>query len=127
MLPLDLRHFRVGEFHNPDLIDGNAARYLDEVRHRYGFPLVVTDDARTPEEHPSGGSATSLHYVGRAFDLRWIMPATNLAKFVESAVDVAREWDVEYELELVNSQKDRHVHIGLQLPGHQSELIVAAD
>ena len=127
MLPPDLRHFRVSEFKNPDLVDGNAARFLDEVRHRYGFPLFITDDARHKDDAPKGSSATSLHYQGRAFDLSWIAPAQKLARFVESVITVSGEWGVDYELELVNSLKDRHVHLGLQLPGHPSEVIVAAD
>jgi hypothetical protein len=127
MLPIDLQHFRVGEFRHPDLVDPEAARFLDDVRDRYGSPVYITDDARMPEDHPAGGSPSSLHYAGRAFDLKWIQPATQLARFVESVIVVAGERGCDYELELVNSLKDRHVHLGLQRPGHPSELIVASD
>lgn len=126
MLP-PLRHFSPKEFKNPDRIDPDAAKFLDEVRERFGFLLIVTDDARLPGDHPSGASPTSLHYVGRAFDLRWIQPAVRLARFVESVITVAGEWGVDYELELVNSTKDQHIHLGLQRPGVASELIVAGD
>lgn len=127
MLPPDLRHFKPAEFQHPDLIDGDAAHFLDEVRHRYGFPIFVTDDARLPNESPSGSVGTSLHYAGRAFDLHWIAPAHRLAHFVECVMEVAKESGLHYELELVNSLKDRHVHLGLQKPGVWSEVIVAAD
>lgn len=126
MLPV-LRHFAPGEFRWPDLVNHDAAKFLDEVRHRYGQPLYITDDARLTTDAPSGASKTSLHYTGRAFDLHWISPAHRLAHFMESVVEVSREWGVHYELELVNSLKDRHVHLGLQKPGVWSELIVAAD
>ena len=127
MLPPDLIHFRRSEFHNPDLVDADAARLLDGVRHRYGFPLFVTDDARLPGEAPPGASATSLHYAGRAFDLKWIQPAWKLAHFVESVIHESAERGVNYELEIVNSLNDRHVHLALQQPGVESELIVASD
>lgn len=127
MIPPDLRHFKRGEFEHPDMVDADAAKFLDEVRHRYGSPLYITDDARLPDEAPGGSVGTSLHYTGRAFDLHWITPAHRLAHFVESVVEVAKEWGIHYELELVNSLKDRHVHLGLQKPGVWSEVIVASD
>lgn len=127
MLPPDLQFFKREEFHHPDMVDGEAARFLDEVRRRYGFPLYVTDDARLPEDHPAGGSPSSLHYAGRAFDLKWIQSAPLLFHFVDVVIHLAAERKVNVELELVNSLKDRHVHLGLQKPGHESELIVAAD
>lgn len=127
MLPVDLRWFRTSEFRHPDLVDGESARFLDQVRHEFGFPLYITDDARMPEDHPAGGSPSSLHYAGRAFDLRWIQPATHLYHFVDVAMRVAAERRVNIELELVNSLKDRHVHLGVQKPGHESELLVQSD
>lgn len=126
MLPA-MRHFAPAEFHHPDLVDADAARYLDAVRDRYGQPLFITDDARLPTEAPSGSVASSLHYLGRAFDLHWISPGSRLARFMESVVAVAGEWGVDYELGFVNSLKDRHVHLGLQKPGIPSEVYVAAD
>lgn len=122
-----LAHFAPGEFRHPELIDADAAYYLDAVRHRFGFPLYVTDDAREPSDHPAGGSPSSLHYAGRAFDLQWIQPATKLFHFVKCAMQIAAERKVCIELELVNSLKDRHVHLGVQKPGVEDELIVAAD
>lgn len=127
MIPPDLRYFKRSEFRQPDLVDNDAARYLDEVRHRYGFPLYLTDDARLPDQAPPGASKTSLHYDGRAFDLKWIQPAHRLYHFVQCAMEAAAERGVRIELELVNSLKDRHIHIGLQRPGVENELIVAAD
>lgn len=127
MLPLDLKFFSREEFRHPDLIDGEAARFLDETRQRFGFPLHVTDDARMPEDHPSGSSPSSLHYAGRAFDLRWIPSAVLLFHFVDTVIHLAAERGVSLELELVNSSRDRHIHLGLQKLGHASELLVSAD
>lgn len=127
-MPLpELRWFRPAEFRHPDAVDADAVRYLDQVRHEYGFPLYITDDARMPEDRPPGSSPSSLHYAGRAFDLKWIQPATKLYHFVDVAMRVAAERRLNIELELVNSLKDRHVHLGVQKPGHESELIVAAE
>lgn len=123
----ELRWFRPAEFRNRPLVDAEAARYLDEVRHRYGFPLYITSDARLATDAPPGSSKTSLHYTGRAFDLKWIAPAHRLFHFVACCIEVAAEWGVRIELELVNSLRDRHIHIGLQPPGKEHELIVAAD
>lgn len=122
-----LRYFRPAEFQHAELVDADAATYLDEVRHRYGFPLYVTDDARVVGDRPPGSSPSSLHYQGRAFDLRWIQPGHRLYHFTKCAMEVAAERRVCIELELVNSLTDRHIHIGLQKPGVENELIVAGD
>lgn len=122
-----LRYFAPPEFKHPGLVDDVAARYLDEVRHRYGFPLVITDDARLPGEAPPGASTTSLHYDGRAFDLRWPGSATKLFHFVECAISTANERGLRIELELVNGLTDKHIHLGVQRPGVENELIVAVD
>lgn len=127
MLPAELRYFTRAEFRNPDLVDNDAALFLDELRHRHGFPLHLTDDAREPDAAPPGSSKSSMHYRGRAFDLKWIQPAHRLYNFVECAMQLARERGVHIELEIVNSLRDRHVHIALQPPGVWDELIVAAD
>lgn len=123
----ELRYFRPTEFRHAAQVDPAAARFLDETRHRCGFPLYVTDDARMPEDRPPGSSPSSLHYAGRAFDLRWIQPATKLFHFVDVVIHLAAERGENVELELVNSLRDRHVHLGLQKPGVESELIVASD
>jgi hypothetical protein len=39
----------------------------------------------------------------------------------------AADWGVCVELELVNGKSDQHIHLGLQRPGVENELIVAAD
>lgn len=122
-----LVYFSPAEFRHPALVDSEAAYFLDDVRRQFGFPLYVTDDARMPEDRPPGSSPSSLHYAGRAFDLKWIQPATKLFHFVDVAMRVAAERQLNIELELVNSLKDRHVHLGVQKPGHESELIVASD
>ncbi|HSE45225.1 MAG TPA: hypothetical protein VLA89_07835 [Gemmatimonadales bacterium] len=123
----ELRYFKPSEFRHGPLVDAQCALYLDQVRHECGFPLYVIDDARMPEDRPPGSSPSSLHYAGRAFDLKWIQPATKLYHFVDVAMRVAAERRLNIELELVNSLKDRHVHLGVQKFGVESELIVASD
>jgi len=45
-----LEHFAPGEFDHPELMDGAFLKDLDTLRMRCGFPLKVTDDARTEED-----------------------------------------------------------------------------
>lgn len=128
-----LAHFAVTEFKHPDLVDYSAATFLDQLRDAYGGPLVLTSDARTPAENAaaSGSSATSLHLLGRAFDLRWPGNEEQAWKFL-AAFMRALGWtppatERAVELELVNSAKDKHVHFGLYPTARPSRLIVAAD
>jgi hypothetical protein len=116
------------EFRHPELVDDAAAVFLDDLRDLYGDPLVITSDARTLEENDaaSGSSATSLHLVGRAFDLQWIVDPEALWRFVDAVFVTAGERAV--ELELVNSARDKHIHVGLYPNGgHRSRLLIRAD
>lgn len=128
MIQTTLRHFAPAEFRHPDLVDNAAAVWLDDVRDLYGFPLTLTSDARTAEENAaaSGSSPTSLHLLGRAFDLQWIADPSHLWSFVEAVYLATGERAV--ELELVNGPTDRHIHMGL-FPddGHTSRLLIRAD
>lgn len=122
-----LQFFQASEFRHPEYVDTGAALYLDDVRRQFGYPLYVTDDARLVGDRPPGSSPSSLHFAGRAFDLKWIQPAERLYHFVDCAMRVAAERRINIELELVNSLQDRHIHLGVQRPGVESELIIAAD
>lgn len=128
MIQGTLRHFALTEFRHAELIDNAAAVFLDDVRELFGLPLTLTSDARTPEENAaaSGSSPTSLHLLGRAFDLQWIADPGHLWRFVEAVYLAAGERAV--ELELVNGSTDRHIHVGLYPDdGHVSRLLVRAD
>ena len=121
-----IRHFRETEFRHLDLVNQEALFFLDEVRTLYGKPLILTDDARTPDERPSGYSPTSLHYKGRAFDLRWNFMPADVFRLVSAAMKAAR--DRPAEIELVKGVSDRHVHLGLfDDPAHPSTLVIATD
>ncbi len=123
-----LRHFAYSEWKHPELVDSTAAVWLDGIRTHCGFPLVLTSDARTPEENAaaSGSSPTSLHLLGRAFDLQWVDDPERLWRLVDAVYLVSGERAV--ELELVNSAQDRHVHLGLYPDdGHRSRLLIRAD
>lgn len=128
MLPNDLVHFTASEFKHPELMESTFCYFLDAVRTRYGAPLVITSDGRTPEENAvaSGSSPTSLHLLGRAVDLRWMDDAVARWGFVNAVFDTAKSVGASIELELVNGPADRHMHVGV-FPDHRpSRLLVEA-
>lgn len=122
-----LTYFAYNEWRHPELVDFEAAKFLDAVRSLCGFALVLTSDARTPEENAaaSGSSPTSWHLSGRAFDLRYPGSAERVWLFVAAVVRVAGERPV--ELELVNSAQDKHLHLAVLPAGRQSRIVVRAD
>jgi len=122
-----LRWFRPREFRHPELVEAEAAHFLDAVRETYGAPLVLTSDARTPEENAAarGSSPTSLHLQGRAFDLQWIPDPEALWRLVDAVYLVAGRNPI--ELELVNSVTDKHIHLGCLASGRVSRLLIRAD
>ena len=122
-----MRWFRPREFRHPELVEAEAAHFLDAVRETYGAPLVLTSDARTPEENAAarGSSPTSLHLQGRAFDLQWIPDPEALWRLVDAVYLVAGRNPI--ELELVNSVTDKHIHLGCLASGRVSRLLIRAD
>ena len=120
----DLSHFALSEFKHPELVDLDAATMLNEVRDRYGKPLVLTSDARTPAENAAlpGSSPTSLHLQGRAFDLQWLPDAPDRWKFVCAVVGVQRLYGYQPELEFVLSGPQQHVHLGWYKGAHPGQL-----
>jgi len=120
-----LRYFRPTEFKHVDLVDYSAAMWLDSIRGVYGKPLFLTSDARTPTENEaaSGSSPTSLHLLGRAFDLRLPSTPEDLWAFVV-AVYRCSQWR-SVEVELVSGPQDHHVHIGLYPNDRPSRLELA--
>lgn len=122
-----LRHFALSEFHHPELVENEAAVWLDDIRDAANIPLVLTSDARTAAENAaaSGSSPTSLHLTGRAFDLRYPKNPEEVWKLVDAVYLASGERPV--ELELVHSANDQHVHIALLPTGKVSRLIVRAD
>lgn len=128
-----LRHFTAAEFHHPDLVDNQAAVFLDQLREAYGAPLTLTSDARTPVENAAarGSSPTSLHLLGRAFDLRWPGNEAQAWAFLR-AFFLALGWkppeaEKSVELELVHGPTDKHIHFGIFPDARPSRLIVAAE
>ncbi len=122
-----LRYFQPAEFKHYDRCDPTALAFLDDVRERCGFPLIVTDDARLPTDAPPGSSPSSLHYLGRAFDLRWPKDREQVWRFVAAVVKQQEVSGLGVELELVNGPTDRHLHIGVFADARPSRCIVAAD
>jgi hypothetical protein len=122
-----LRWFAPSEFRHPELVQDVAAVWLDDIREYADFPLVLTSDARTAEENAaaSGSSPTSLHLLGRAFDLQYPATAEHVWRLVEAVFVISGSRPV--ELELVHSATDQHVHLGLLVEERESRLIVRAD
>jgi len=120
-----LRWFAPAEFHHPELVNYQAASWLDSIRGVYGKPLVLTSDARTADENAaaSGSSPPSLHLLGRAFDLRLPSSPEDLWAFVV-AVYRCSQWR-SVEVELVSGPNDKHVHIGLYPADRPSRLELA--
>lgn len=48
---VELLHFSSTEFRHPELMRRGFLIIINEWRERCGFPIPVTNDARTPEEH----------------------------------------------------------------------------
>lgn len=74
---MDLRHFSLHEFESPDApgsgkeMDEDFLRKLDEIRHVYGNPLIVTSGYRTNQRNEKvGGVEDSAHTKGLAADLQ---------------------------------------------------------
>lgn len=133
MITTTLKHFALTEFHHPELVDNQAAVFLDGLREAFGSALTLTSDARTHEENAAarGSSPTSLHLLGRAFDIRWPGNEEQMWRFLE-AFFLTLGWTPPadpraVELELVHSATDSHVHFALYPHARPSRLIVAAD
>lgn len=77
-------HFRRAEFRCKcgrcgfDTVDAQLLKVLDQVRLRFGAPVVITSGCRCPEHNARvGGSKGSQHLYGRAADfvVRGVEPA----------------------------------------------------
>lgn len=122
-----LRYFSAGEFRNLPLVDYEAARWLDDIRHAYAHVITVTGDARLAGNVPPGGSLTSLHYLGRAFDLRFPETPELCDELDRATVRVSGERPIEREW--VHGLSDAHFHIALYPEGtpRRSRLLIRAD
>ena len=72
---MNFRHFKLEEFAcrhcGKNLIDAVFVDELDELRHRLGFPLVITSGYRCPEHNArvSSTGRAGPHTTGRAADI----------------------------------------------------------
>jgi uncharacterized protein YcbK (DUF882 family) len=127
-LTAPLRWFRRDEFRNPQLVEQDAAEFLDEVRHAYGKPLVLYSDGRSPDWNKVvGGKPNSLHVLGRAFDFALPQEREDLWALVRAVIHVQEVKGLGVELELVNGPDDKHVHLGIFHDTRPSRLILALD
>lgn len=126
--PTDLRHFAAAEFRFPDVMDVGFLRWLDRVRERSQVPMVITDDARPAGVMPEGASRTSLHFRGRAVDIRsrdWT--AAQKWRLAAAIVYLAPEAPGKVEWEQVYSTADQHWHLGVDERAVNHELIEKDD
>ena len=119
-----MKHFQPREFKRLDLMDASFLRFLDAVRERANIAFRLTSDARTDGENERvGGSSTSLHLYGRAVDF---VPASwdreTLWRVVKAVMDESANHSV--ELELVQSPRDHHIHLGLFVDKRLSRLVL---
>lgn len=136
-----MRHFRESEFNAYDKMDKTFLEFLDQVRHLANVPFYLTSDYRTPEHNRAvGGHETSLHTQGCAVD--FTTPASrdrDSQAFYSELFDIVwAVYDVhdrggggwrKVQLELVKSDRDWHLHLGLFKEGWagDSKLIVSTD
>jgi hypothetical protein len=120
--------FRREEFRYPDQVNQRALDLLLLVRQTYGRPLIVTGDWRPPGYVPPGGSASSLHFRGQAFDCRSrdLSPEDRyrLTRAVVKVGDTLLAAERGIELEWVLTGPAEHVHIGFFLDGRPDRLIL---
>lgn len=126
-----LDYFAESEFRHPELMDHDFLRWLNRVRWHAGIPFHLTSDARTPEHNARvGGSPHSLHLQGRAVDFV-VRPWTvgNLWRVVEAVMlrPPTGTNGAGVELELVQSERDKHIHLGWYPDDRPSRLILALD
>ena len=122
--PPDLRHFQRAEFHHPDEMDVAFLRWLDRVREESGVLMTITDDFRPADTMPEGASTTSLHFRGRAVDIRsrdWSV--TEKWDLMRAVMTLADEAPGKVELEQVYSPTDKHWHIGVNDRGVNHHLL----
>ena len=128
MFPV-LKHFSSGEFNHPELMLVPFLYWLDLVRDRAKVAMVITDDARLAGDVPSGGSATSLHYRGRAVDVRsrnW--SSSDKWRVAEAVMFYSNQAPGKIELELVyDADGDKHWHIGVDELAKSHQLLESDD
>lgn len=128
MLPFpSLKHFSINELRHPELVDNAFWIWLDAARDASATPWRITSDARTPEENAraSGSSATSLHLTGRAVDFTVKWDREVLWRVVHAVCTTPCFGGV--ELELVQSPRDKHLHLAWLGSGRPSRLVLNLD
>lgn len=104
---MKLRYFKYKEFDSPDLPRSGLVcmkkpflNFIDELRHRCGFPFKVTSGFRTYDYNQSliknpkyKASATSSHLRGIAADIA-IIDSKKRALFIGHAIEICHDWDL---------------------------------
>jgi len=126
--------FAESEFEHPDKVNQQALNQLLLVRQSYGKPMVITrpgGDWRAPGVVPPGGSPSSLHHLGQAFDIRSkAMSREDRYRLTRAVIKVGDvlPWAMRgVELEWVVSGPREHCHNGFFLDGRADRLVFRAE
>jgi hypothetical protein len=130
-LTRNLTNFALSEFRHPEIVDSEAADFLQSVRTLYSAPMTLTSDGRTEAENDAaGGSPTSWHLKGRAFDVRAPEGGSGWWKLVAAIFTSLEFWrrttnaSVTVELELCPASSGQpHLHFALKNDGSPSVLL----
>lgn len=125
------RWFKPSEFKHPELMDSEFILWLDLIRDRSNVSMFITDDARLPGDRPSGSSKTSLHFRGRAVDIRSKNWTAEEKWRLSDMIHLYAAWAPgKVEFELVYDAKtggDKHWHIGVDDKALQHQFIESDD
>ena len=116
---------------HPEKINPEFKSFYEAIVLESGLSLPITSDWRSSESNAAaGGVPTSLHVLGSAGDVD--LPPKNAKlcwQLTKAVMRVADRMGLEtqVELELVNSAKDTHAHVGLNPRAPGAKLIVRAD
>ena len=128
-----LKYFKPEEFEAPEELKFYLLDFIDVVRAMAGIPFLVTSDYRSRERNTEvGGSKTSWHMTGEAIDFvpRW-WDAHALWLITRAVVLASANFHtLEIEYEIVQSKRDKHIHIGVrpkEAAQDSSRLILALD
>lgn len=140
-----LEFFNENEFNHIEWMDEEFLVFLDNVRRAANVPFILTSDARDPETNARvGGYQFSYHLYDpetgkKASAVDFVTPAArgrslfawrvDLWKIASAVTSQARSIARNVILELVQSERDWHIHLALRDPGdaRPSKLILEID
>lgn len=122
-------NFPAASFKYPEHVNQRALNLLQLIRTLCGVPMTITGDWRPPGFVPTGGSNSSLHFKGHAFDIRsknWDARTRGLVECAiwKIAASLHGTPEAGMEVEWVLSGPQEHLHVGFFLDGRADKLIL---